>query len=66
MVLSEPTRPAPIDASTGGAGAIRQLAEGTLGTRLLRAARAAAAVHMAEAARPRKGGAQIVRGEDRA
>ena len=66
MVLSEPSRQAPSDAFPGGAAAARLLADGTLGGRLLRAAQVAAALHMAEFARPRNEGAQVVPREDRA
>ena len=49
-------------AAVGGMDAARLLAEGSLGTRLVRLARLAAAVHMAESAGKRRDGAQDVPG----
>ena len=57
MVLTD-RQPAPRDASPGAQSAARLLAEGRLGSRLIMLARLAAAVHMAESARMRTGGAQ--------
>jgi len=46
--------------TTTRSNAARSLAEGSLGARLIRMARLAAAVHMAESALPRKDPAQPV------
>lgn len=68
MVIAETTRPGRNEPSTGilgGAAAARMLGAGALGTRLLAAARVAAALHMAQSGAVRTDGAQNVREERR-